>query len=249
MLRVRSRPGIITRTSGAAAGFSPLSIPDLAAWYDAADTGSITAVSNAVSQWNDKSGNARHGTQGTATFRPSTGVVTVNGLNAVNFDGGDDFINLPSGLHTLPNGANTVFTVYQSTNSGDATQRIWTGTSGTDRWALQLTTTQLAFFNRNDTLNALTLNATRDTTTRCAITRRDGTSMQLRRDGGAGTSSALALNTTLTSLTLSGNNTSGVRYSGRMCEVLMWARGLTTAEMNQVGLYLSAKWGHAWTTI
>jgi hypothetical protein len=39
-------------------------------WLDAADATTVTTVSGAVSQWNDKSGNARHATQANASLRP-----------------------------------------------------------------------------------------------------------------------------------------------------------------------------------
>ena len=42
-----------------------------ALWLDAADTSTVTTVSGAVSQWNDKSGNGRHAAQSNAALRPS----------------------------------------------------------------------------------------------------------------------------------------------------------------------------------
>ncbi|MBI1325980.1 hypothetical protein GC170_22700, partial [bacterium] len=52
--------------------FLPNMISGLALWLDAADDASITLDgSNNISQWNDKSGNARHVTQATATERPA----------------------------------------------------------------------------------------------------------------------------------------------------------------------------------
>ena len=65
-----------------------------ALWLDAADSSTITTVSGAVSQWNDKSGNGHHATQGTASFRP---VVTSSGLASkavITFDGFDDFMDV-----------------------------------------------------------------------------------------------------------------------------------------------------------
>lgn len=50
--------------------WTPEEIPTIA-WYDAADANSITTLSNAVSQWNDKSGNNRHATQGVPAQRPA----------------------------------------------------------------------------------------------------------------------------------------------------------------------------------
>lgn len=66
------------------AGFSPLRIADLAVWYDANDTASLTVDgSNKVSQWNDKSGNARHATQGTGANQPTLLTNQLNGRPGV----------------------------------------------------------------------------------------------------------------------------------------------------------------------
>ena len=53
-------------------------------WLDAADASTITESGGAVSQWNDKSGNTRHATQGIAVNQPTTGG-TINGVTALNF--------------------------------------------------------------------------------------------------------------------------------------------------------------------
>lgn len=74
--------------AGAPAGFSPLVDLGLVAWYDAADAGSITAAAGQVSVWNDKSGTA-HLTQNLAALQPQTGNRSRNGLNALDFGGGN----------------------------------------------------------------------------------------------------------------------------------------------------------------
>ena len=69
-----------------------------ALWLDAADASTVTTVSGAVSQWNDKSGNGRNATQATSTHRP---LLTSNGLNSKNvitFDGSNDWLSLASSL-------------------------------------------------------------------------------------------------------------------------------------------------------
>jgi hypothetical protein len=87
-----------------------------ALWLDAADASTVTTVSGAVSQWNDKSGNARHATQSTAGSRPaysSTGFSTRPGIT---FDGNDDTM-----LHTCAQaGQYTLIAVYKvnSTQTG-----------------------------------------------------------------------------------------------------------------------------------
>ena len=55
-------------------------------WLDASDTSTFTLDgSNNVSQWRDKSGNARHVAQATPASRPSLATDSPNGLTAVRF--------------------------------------------------------------------------------------------------------------------------------------------------------------------
>lgn len=69
--------------------FIPTSIPNLLFWFDAADSSTITSSGSPalVSQWNDKSGGARNATQAVSASQPSTETRTINGLNALTFDG------------------------------------------------------------------------------------------------------------------------------------------------------------------
>ena len=66
--------------------FNPREIPGLQAWYDAADSASITLDAGRVSQWSDKSGNARHATNATSgSTQPSYSTAARNGLNVLTF--------------------------------------------------------------------------------------------------------------------------------------------------------------------
>lgn len=47
------------------------SVIDTDAWYSAKNSGTITLSSGAVSQWDDMSGNDRHATQSSGSFRPT----------------------------------------------------------------------------------------------------------------------------------------------------------------------------------
>jgi hypothetical protein len=73
----------------AAGGFTPADLTSLVAWYDMSDASTITSSSGAVSQVDDKSGQGNHVTQATAANKPTTGTVTLNGLNVLAFDGND----------------------------------------------------------------------------------------------------------------------------------------------------------------
>ena len=68
--------------------FSPSELSNMKLWLDAADASTITHSSNAVSQWNDKSGNGNHAIQSTSDNRPTTI------SNGIQFDGSNDGFNL-----------------------------------------------------------------------------------------------------------------------------------------------------------
>ena len=84
----------------AAPSWTPADI-STALWLDAADTSTIV-TGEPVSQWNDKSGNGRHATQGSAANQPLSGNRTINGLNALDFNGSSHVMALPDG--TIPAG-------------------------------------------------------------------------------------------------------------------------------------------------
>ena len=80
-------------TLSASAPWTPADITT-EAWYDASDATTITTdVLNQVSQWGDKSGNNNDASQATGSKQPSTGSLTINGLNVLGFSGGAKILN------------------------------------------------------------------------------------------------------------------------------------------------------------
>jgi hypothetical protein len=65
-----------------------------ALWLDAADSSTVTTVSGAVSQWNDKSGNGRNAVQATSTDRPAYTANALNGKSVLTLDGTNDFMTV-----------------------------------------------------------------------------------------------------------------------------------------------------------
>ncbi|QTP86363.1 hypothetical protein SSRP02_p007 [Synechococcus phage S-SRP02] len=59
-----------------------------ALWLDAADSSTVTTVSGAVSQWNDKSGNVRTFAQSNVSARPVLTSAGLNGKNVITFGSG-----------------------------------------------------------------------------------------------------------------------------------------------------------------
>ena len=97
--------------------FSPLGLAGLKLWLDAADLGSITESSGAVNQWNDKSGQGNHATQGTGAAQPLLVTNVQNGLPVIRFDGSNDCLNAASGkTFSQPSTWMVVFKLNSGTN-------------------------------------------------------------------------------------------------------------------------------------
>ena len=90
--------------SGALSGFTPAEITTLA-WWDASDTGTISG-SPSVTSITDKSGNGHTLAQGSGSKQPQTGLRTLNGLNVLDFDGGD---TLERNAFPVPSSGDVVF--------------------------------------------------------------------------------------------------------------------------------------------
>jgi len=77
-------------------------------WLDAADSGTLTLDGSAVSQWDDKSGNANHGTE-TSTQRPALVSNSQNSLPGLSFDGSNDRLVFGSPILPLTHSMFIVF--------------------------------------------------------------------------------------------------------------------------------------------
>jgi len=82
-----------------------------ALWLDGADASTISESGGAVSQWNDKSGNARHVTQAIEANRPTFTANAINGRSALDFDGSNDTLINTSAALQRNVGATSFFAV------------------------------------------------------------------------------------------------------------------------------------------
>ena len=82
--------------AGAAVNFLPTSITGCSLWLDGADATTLTQGGGTVSQWSDKSGNARHITQATTGNQPTYSSTS----KAVIFTG-TQYLNIPSALAAI----------------------------------------------------------------------------------------------------------------------------------------------------
>jgi len=88
-----------------------------ALWLDAADASTVTTVSGAVSQWNDKSGNGRNCVQSNASFRPTYTSSAINSRSAIAFNVSSAAGHFLDGLTTASLGlsSRSMFCVFQAT--------------------------------------------------------------------------------------------------------------------------------------
>jgi len=136
------------RWDGRAFGGSQLWRPSnlgsaLALWLDAEDAASITLNGSTVSQWNDKSGNARNVSQATAANQPTLTASGLNGKPVVTFDGADWLFNANPGALIRNVAGGTVAAVLNYTDA--VSQRIpvtvMNGTGAGVRFSTGLQTT------------------------------------------------------------------------------------------------------------
>ena len=115
----------------------------LALWLDADDAGTITLNGSTVSQWNDKSGNARHVSQATAANQPTRTLNGLGGRAVITFDGADWLFNANPGALLRNVAGGTVAAVVRYTDA--VSQRIpvtvMSGTGAGVRLAAVLQTT------------------------------------------------------------------------------------------------------------
>lgn len=256
---------LIGASSAGAPAFTPASIANLKAWYDASDTGTITVSGNDVTQWNDKSANAYNLTQGTANKRPQSGTRTQNGKNAVDFVDSNDVVAAATAANWafLNNtGGSTYFFVIVCDAS--AAYRLLYDTSGTSSSYVG----NYLYVTSSDTLQIVVFrgvggtNAVNQITTQTAT---DGTASywSFLSDPNNGTASnrmkiwkngANPINTNASSdapsnsnpqypLNLGGQNTLSESFNGLICEVIFYSGLLSDTDRGKVETYLAAKWG------
>ena len=231
--------------------FVPTDLPGLLAWHDASDAASVINTAGAVSQWSDKSGNANHWTQGTATNQPITGTVTLNGKNAIQFDMTNDRMQWPAGMFGIANATHYLFIVFQADTMAD-TRNILRGTLAGDaneKWGP--TPWQGAILTlKSVSGGGYGANVLASNTNPYIFFMNNSALVTPYVNGAAGASTA-RVNTLLDQITLGGysatNNAQA--YGGKIAEVIAGTGNLTSSQANAAGGYLAAKWGITWTPI
>lgn len=232
-----------------AVGFTPADIPDLALWLDASDTSTIIQTGGSVSQWNDKSVIAGNVTQATGVNQPTTGTQTINGKNAISFDGAGDRLMLAPASFNILNGDFVIFEVARQKTIGQTGVFYQFARTGADvSIRVQVSDTSMDGYI-GDYGQSFSLGPyVSDTNPHTFIVRKTGLSGTFSRDNLTSAAN-LAANLVMTSGTIGSYNNGSAASSLNVGEILIYSRSLSNAEINQVGQYLAAKWGTTWTNI
>jgi hypothetical protein len=243
--------------------FSPLSLTP-ALWLDASDSntlydattgGSLVAADGAIARWEDKSGNARHATQGSSGARPLRKTGVINGRDVARFDGSDDFLAVDS-MSSFFNGDDTPFSLIAVANTlGNATLKVLFSAgnnTGTDyfNW-LGLDASEVTRASRRavfpDEKNASGGSAW--TTDHIITFASSGTTISAWLNGAAIITNAdfnvatLGSNINRVSVGALVRASVALPWIGDIAEILVFSSEIATANRENVESYLSQKWG------
>lgn len=239
-LKIASGPLVLGKGAGLqiAGGFNPTSITGLQAWFKAdAITGKNDG--DAIAQWNDSSGNARHATQATGANQPLYKTNILNGKPVARFDGTDSLATASFTAITQPT---TIFVVASTRTSGTGTQFICDGIGSTNRNAIFEASGAGTMSIFSNAVLASAITGAQPLSIWTALF--NNTASDLRKNGTSivnGTSGAQVL----TGVRLGASDTASSNLIGDIAEYLLYVGNVSGSNRTAVERYLSQKYGIA----
>ena len=245
------------------AGNFVATIAGLQLWLDASDAstlfnattgGSLVAADGAVARWEDKSGNARHATQGTSGSRPIRKTALINSRDAITFDGTNDQLFVPASSVAFGTSNFEMFIVARSRAPSGSQgffvfQDNTSGESPIIRTTVADNTLTVTF--RTTTAGALDITDTATYSSNSLVmlgVRRASSTITATKNGSAFGSSAISGSFGATSVTpgvgayFDSNSLSAWFLDGEICEIIIYNSALSTTDRNSVESYLMTKW-------
>jgi hypothetical protein len=219
-----------------------------------------------VSEWRDKSGNARHASQGTSANRATVSTAAQNGRDALSFDGTNDFFSLASALPLANSGSFELFYAGRPNNTGrnnsyagGGIARQYPGSDAAGSWAAGIRSSgSIAVIhhladgsNANGMLFGGTVTSEANTIASWSYNTASGSTSAdrwaMRINAGSPVSETTAATASGWGV---GNGEIGrswigteYHYQGLMFEVIITSAELTTADRERVEGYLAHRWG------
>lgn len=230
---------------------------DASTLYDATTGGSLVAADGAVARWEDKSGNARHATQGTANSRPVRKTAQLNNLDGLDFDGTNDSFSVNS-VAQFFSGSNKEFTIFgvaktdvtgsqqdffSTGNSGNNNQNVRAGWNNGSQKLLVARESDLGL----DIVGKIVTGGTNLGTAAKVATWRGGASNGSLFLNGVSDATAADLTGSATinvaSVGVLPRLTPAVYFNGLIFEVVIYDSALSDTNRAAVESYLMTKWG------
>ncbi len=217
-------------------------------WLDASDTTKIIESSGAVSEWRDKSGKGRHVKQTVAADKPTTGTTTINGLNAIVFDGTTEYLQTDNTATWLNNRAYSIFAVTKFDTTTKAQDYICgTLDTGTNK-GLHIGWRNASDWTIAQFSNDANFAATRTTNTTLTTSRFLNNGGRFALNGtvlGVDNSipTAPLVTTGKFSVGVGINLGAGRYFTGVMCELIIITGTLSNEDKFKTEGYLAHKWG------
>ena len=243
-----ARPAAIVRHPRApTSAFLPTSIPNLAAWYDAADPWTLSLAGLAVTAWQDRSGNGNVLAQTAAAALPEYGT-GIDRQGSVYFGGGSFLSTNNLAFSNALFNESSVFVVTNQSAAATSGSVLWSGAYPNDpSYSLQLSNGSVTDFDfGNSTSGRLGANdlasgpavwtAAGSVSQSTQLLRKNGNTLATSSGPGASTSGSFPL-------VVGAASGGALPFSGAIAEVLVYNRFLTAAEQATAEGYLACKWG------
>lgn len=227
--------------------WTPASITT-AVWLDANDASSLTIVSNAVSQWNDKSGTSRHLSQSTASQRPAYNATGyLSSLPLITFDGSNDILTATSGSTGIANVSMFMAMRYVTATGEDLAFGFGTSGNGSAIRYLYTTGSSQGFATWGNDVVSSSLSLDAAGSFHIFEVVQSGTSVSLWRDGSPDSVLPRTIvapsNISTNTIGLGGINGSGSYYANiAVLEAIALYEAATTTTRQLIEGYLAWKW-------
>jgi len=222
------------RSRSMMATFTPRSLANLVAWFDADNPASVQ-IGTGVAAWTSNVATQITATQATANNQPAYQIAQQNGRNAIYFDGTNDNLGLGDQSAMFPSAASVVVAFRPDS---DTEYALVITSNNSSFWQYPTNRTYIGTF-KGTRLNNIATTLPTSGNTIVSITSDSsayrvytGTTLahDVTADYSAGTNHRI------------GNNELGTYFKGWIYEVLYLSRALTAAEVTILNSYLSWKW-------
>lgn len=230
--------------------FLPTSVAagDMQLWLDADDAASMSEVGGAVSQWNDKSGNANHAVAA-GGFQPLNNVTTLNGRTTLAFS--NDMLVTPN--LALEQGLSVYVVMVEAADAGSVRMVLELSTNAFANDGFWMVTGQgvggagarIRGDRANEFLQTSTdsLWDTGDAVLAEINASRSGP-LSILKDGVVDAQSLVATDDISTDqLYIGARAGNAIPFTGSIGEIIVFDRSLQDEERQQIESYLGEKWG------